>query len=137
MKSKFLLLIALVPLFLSSCVKSLEEEGVSIDNVTHFSYGGYTYQVHHDLGQMTWSSAQSACNNLVAYGHDDWFMPSMGEMQAARDAGLTWVVGWTSTFDEYYYDTYYYYCYDDSDGYRDFIGTATWAQAPICPMRKE
>lgn len=132
MKIKFLAIVASL-LLVSACVKNLEDEGVSIDNVTHFSYGGYTYQVHKDLGLMNWNNAQSRCGSLVAYGYDDWFMPSMGEMQAAHDAGLKWVEGWTSTLE--WWDsgyTPYYYCFNG--GY--FVGEYSFQLRPIYPMRK-
>lgn len=134
MKRQLLFSGIIASLLLSSCVKSLEDEGITINNVTHFSYGGYNYQVHHDLGQMSWHAAQDACDNLVAYGYDDWFMPSMGEMQAARDAGLTWVLGWTSTYyGQNMVNMYYYYPNNASS----FYSSEESSHHSICPMRKE
>lgn len=124
-------LVGMAALFLSSCVKSLEEEGVSIDNVTHFYYGGYNYQVHPDLGLMSWDSANVACRNLVAEGHDDWFLPTMGEMQAARNSGLYWVHGWTSTIES----PAYYYCFDEEED--DFIDWWEECLLSVFPMRRQ
>lgn len=130
-------IVSIATLFLSSCVKSLEYEGVSIDNVTHFLYGGYNYQVHPNLGLMSWDAANSACNNLVAEGHDDWFLPSMGEMKAARDIGLIWVHGWTSTIESPAENGFFafYYCFDEEDD--DFIDWGEEYLLSVFPMRKQ
>lgn len=63
----------------------------------------------------------------------------MGEMQAARDAGLTWVVGWTCTFsyyDDYYYYNVYYYYDNDHQCFDDYYYGGSY-QTSVCPMRKE
>lgn len=49
-------------------------------NLTTMQYGGYTYHIHPDLGGMTWSQANSACQNLVAYGYEDWYLPNKEEL---------------------------------------------------------
>ena len=49
-------------------------------------YGGYTYHIHPDLGGMQWQQGYDACENLVAYGYDDWFMPNKEELYAISDA---------------------------------------------------
>lgn len=43
-------------------------------------YGGYTYHIHPDIGGMTKAQGYDACENLVAYGFDDWYMPNKEEM---------------------------------------------------------
>ena len=46
---------------------------------------------------MNWDDANNACQELSAYGYDDWFLPSMGEFDAARTAGYIWYDIWSST----------------------------------------
>ena len=47
-----------------------------------FEFGGFTYHIHPDLGGMQWQQGFDACENLVAFGFDDWFMPNKEEMLA-------------------------------------------------------
>jgi hypothetical protein len=63
-----------------------------------FQYGGYTYCIYNDLGEMTWTAAKSACNSLV-YVFDDWYLPSFEEMKAMMQSNLvnTSIRYWTSS----------------------------------------
>ncbi len=75
-------------------------------------YGGYTYHIHPDLGGMTWKQAKSACENLMAYGYDDWYLPSKEEMLAIAKGISTMpkYTYWTSTNtsgSSWYYVVYY------------------------------
>lgn len=45
-------------------------------------YAGYTYHIHPDLGAMSWSAGNQACENLVAYGYSDWYLPDAEELIA-------------------------------------------------------
>ncbi len=69
-------------------------------------FGGYTYTIHPDLGSMTWEQANTACENLVAYGQNDWFLPNKEEMWSIYketnliQSGCTY---WTSTKGRYGY----------------------------------
>lgn len=49
------------------------------------NYAGYTYTIHPDLGGMTWSQANEACENLVADGYDDWYLPNKEEALAVAE----------------------------------------------------
>lgn len=91
-------------------------------------YGGYTYHIHPDLGSMTWEQAKNACENMVAYGYDDWYLPNKEELLAiaekttllnstqtywaARDgngqAGIVKMFGenWQGTTTDYYSRSY-------------------------------
>lgn len=140
MKYDINILWLLVPLLLSSCVKDLEDENISINNVNCFSYSGYTYKVHPSLSIMTWSEAKQACEDLVAFGYDDWFMPTMDEMNAARKIGFTFVEGWSSSpWTSSRYPGYYWAYYD---GYYDGPGwytepTTEGIKHSVVPMRKQ
>ena len=46
-----------------------------------FDFAGYLYHVYPDMGEMTWSSAKSACNNLVYAGFADWYLPNIEELR--------------------------------------------------------
>lgn len=97
MKKKVFVVLAIVSFLLSACVKDVEEEGVAPDFIPHFSYGGYTYYIHPSLGDMNWDDANKACQELTAYGYSDWFLPSMGEFDAARYEGYKWGDIWSSS----------------------------------------
>lgn len=75
-------------------------------------FGGYTYHVHPGLGSMQWSQAVAACDNLVAYGFDDWYLPNKEEMLAIAKEISTMpkYTYWTSTKtsgNSWYYVVYY------------------------------
>ena len=50
-----------------------------------FTFQGVTYKLSKDLGEMEWSNAKSACENLVLYGFSDWFLPSDEELKVAME----------------------------------------------------
>ena len=47
-----------------------------------FDFAGYLYHVYPDMGTMTWSQAMSACNGLSYGGYEDWYLPSIEELDA-------------------------------------------------------
>ncbi len=104
---------------------------VNSSRVAYFSlptmdFGGYTYHIHPDMGGMQWIQGEEACNNLVAYGFDDWFMPNKEEMLAIAkiENVLDKVIRyWTSSDagSPYYYFVYYNYGWDTSDAGRSNV----------------
>lgn len=48
-------------------------------------FGGYKYHIHPDLGGMQQQQGQRACEELVAYGFDDWFLPNKEELYAISE----------------------------------------------------
>ena len=49
-----------------------------------FTYGGQTYRVAPAASTtMTWSNANSYCNNLTLYGYSDWRLPTGAELSTA------------------------------------------------------
>ena len=57
------------------------EEHFSTDAFPNFQYGGETYQVAPDPGnKMSWSSANTYCNNLNIYGLSGWRLPTQDEL---------------------------------------------------------
>ena len=89
-------------------------------------YGGYLYKIYPDIGAMTWDEANTACENLVYGGYDDWFLPSLNELiQIMQTCMSGWKFGdgsdystslssgsayyWTSTFNDG--AGKYLYCY--------------------------
>lgn len=128
-----ILVIAFLPF--SACVKSVEEEGVSPDFIPHFSYGGYTYYIHPALGVMNWEDANNACKELTAYGYKDWFLPSMGEFDAARSAGYFWSDIWSSTPSSS--DDWYYVFRNDSYYSKEWVSYRSSNMFKVIPMRKQ
>lgn len=100
-------------------------------------YGGYTYHIHPDMGGMQWEQGYVACNNLVAYGFDDWFMPNKEEMWAICEK--TTLLNkqnhyWTSS----HYSSNYYYClyyYNNTRWRQDYY--YDYNRYHIIPVRRE
>ena len=58
-----------------------EEKHFTTEILPTFQYGGYTYYVAPDPGNsMTWSNANSYCNNLTVYGMSGWRLPTKDEL---------------------------------------------------------
>lgn len=58
-----------------------EEKSFTTNSFPTFQYGGYTYYVAPDPGsEMTWSMANSYCNNLTLMGMSGWKMPTRDEL---------------------------------------------------------
>jgi hypothetical protein len=78
---------------------------ISSSKLAYFSlpsmeFGGYVYRIYQDLGAMQWQQAKTACENLVAYGFEDWFFPNKEEMMAiATETNILdkKYIYWTST----------------------------------------
>lgn len=119
-----------------------ESVEVNSSRMAYFSlptmeFGGYTYHIHPDMGGMQWKQGFEACENLVAYGFDDWFMPNKEEMLAIsnlEDVLDSKIVYWTSSP---YSDLCYYIKLSSSgwyaawrDGYKDEI-------LHVIPVRKD
>ena len=101
-------------------------------------FGGYTYHIHHDMGGMQWQQGYEACENLVAYGFDDWFMPNKEEMLAiATETNLNSEnVYWTSSP---YGDSHYYVLLDGGDWNASAYGGGYYNTLVlhIIPVRKD
>lgn len=77
-------------------------------------YGGYTYHVHPDLGGMQWGQGNTACQELEAYGFDDWFMPNKEELLAVAEQTdvlnkefIYWSSSETSNSSSYHFGVFY------------------------------
>ena len=102
-------------------------------------YGGYTYHIHPDMGGMQWKQGYEACDNLVAYGFDDWFMPNKEEMLAIADLNILDkdIIYWTSSINDankgwYYYLEFINYLWYVNDNYP--YGTRVYH---VIPVRKD
>ncbi len=94
---------------------------ISPDKVAYFSlptmeYGGFIYHIYSDLGGMQWGQANSACDNMIAFGYNDWYMPNKEEMLVIADKISSinqsyeyWTTSYTSNFNgtKFYYFIYY------------------------------
>ena len=104
----------------------VSKENWDYKNLPSVEYGGYIYRIYPDIGAMTWTEANTACENLVYGGYDDWMLPETRDLLIhimtncktgwKTDAGNNYTSGssadyWTSqlysTF--YYYGCHYYY----------------------------
>ncbi|MCQ2077201.1 MAG: DUF1566 domain-containing protein [Bacteroidaceae bacterium] len=91
----------------------------SANNPYHLSVvtiNGVNYMIYpQDLGEMNWTSANSASNNLTAYGFSDWRLPSKDE--AALFSGnpsayslFTYQSYYWSSTQSHWESSYYYIC---------------------------
>ncbi len=64
---------------------SIESKGV----VSKFSHGGYVVYEENghglvvstkEIGNLPWEEAKKTCNNLVLNGYDDWYLPTIEEL---------------------------------------------------------
>lgn len=105
-------------------------------------YGGYTYTIHPDLGGMTWKQANTACENLLAEGYNDWYLPNKEEMLAIAektnvlDSGKRY---WTSTEVNSVYGEHYHVTYDSQTKKweTEFYGIHDDSILRTIPVRKE
>lgn len=93
-----------------------------------FTYGGQTYRVAPAASTtMTWSDANSYCNNLTLYGYSDWRLPTQSELSAmfyslTEMDGTQWASDQCEGFgDAYDYDFCHYaigggnvYCWNNN-----------------------
>jgi len=86
------------------CVHSNGAINLSDENgVWGFSFRGYDYQVMPDdlTGEYKWEEARDGCESLTIYGFDDWYLPSIDELdflynnRIALNMNGTWY--WSST----------------------------------------
>lgn len=59
-----------------SCSKKAEKPIV----ITHDNYKLYVYPENNG-GKMQWDNAVRLCDNLVAFGYDDWYLPNIDELK--------------------------------------------------------
>lgn len=108
-------------------------------SLTTMEFGGYTYHIHPDMGGMQWQQGYEACENLVAYGFDDWFMPNKEEMLAIAELDNILdkdIVYWTSSSNGGYYGGYYYCLYWSNFEWRksDYYSSNIYH---VIPVRKD
>ena len=121
-------------------------DAVEINNskLAYFSlpsmqYGGYTYHIHPDLGAMQWEQANAACESLVAYGYDDWYLPNKEELLAVATS-TTFLDKtkkyWSTTKIEHTHNCYIlYYSYSWTLDYIEFSYSGNLLST--IPVRKD
>lgn len=78
-------------------------------NLPTFTYNGHTYKVAPDPHTsyeeyISWTAANSYCNNLTAYGYSDWRMPTKAELETMYQNRVA-----IGGFIDYYHIGLYYY----------------------------
>ncbi len=105
-------------------------------------YGGYTYHIHPDMGGMQWQQGYEACENLVAYGFDDWFMPNKEEMLAIAEKDTILqqsYIYWTCS-NTVYDNRYWYIMYKYDSGWlcsSSYDSSNTSHIHNVIPVRKD
>lgn len=113
------------------------KENWDYKNLPSVEYGGYIYRIHPDMGSMTWNEANTACQNLVYGGYDDWTLPETKDILIhimtnctvgwKNDDGSEWSPEQNTSFSAQYWTSqsnvtsgvlYYYCCYY----YKDYGG---------------
>ena len=74
---------------------AITQEQAEYASLRTMTYSGYTYKIKF-IGSFAWSAGKSACNNLEFGGHDDWFMPNIGEVQKILETYNVWNITSTS-----------------------------------------
>ena len=125
----------------SSGVVYGEEKSFTTEKFPTFQYGGYTYYVAPDPGNsMTWSAANSYCNNLSLEGMSGWRMPTRDElvqMYAERKSiGYFYCKYWSSTSN----GSNQHWCVDFNDYYHsngDLISENNDYPLHVRPIRRK
>ena len=92
---------------------TISKDNLDYANLPSVQYGGYTYRLYPDMGKMTWSAANSACENLNYGGYSDWYLPTQEELPNLIQIQT---VGWM--FD------------GTTNAYGDFM-TTYWSSTPV------
>ena len=85
------------------------------DTLPTFKYGGHTYKVAPVANNtLSWSDANTYCNNLTLYGYTDWRLPTIDELlQMYNDRntikGFGTLTYWSSTKNDKYACLVYFY----------------------------
>ena len=130
-----------------------EEVSFTTEVFPTFQYGGHTYQVAPGLDtRVSWSSANSYCNNLTLYGFSGWRLPTKDEllqMYAEKDniggfhteyyttnANMSWY--WSSTADHYGINhmKYYSVCFHTGAVYSFEDGGGAYDNCNVRPIRR-
>lgn len=106
-----------------------------------FSFNGHTYKVAPDPGTlMTWTNANSYCQNLTLYGYSDWRLPTKEELlQMCTDKASiggfgTSDSGWKNVWSSTATSSYYYFVkMNDCSTVTESGGYTKWVR----PIRME
>ena len=130
----------------------VSKENWDYKNLPAIEYGGYIYRLYPDMGAMTLSNAETACENLVYGGYDDWMLPETKDLLVhimtnckigwKTASGETWTTGGT-TYTAWYWTSqktnsgsYVYYCVDIQGPNVKFDSYAGGSSLRVRPIRK-
>lgn len=105
-------------------------------------FGGYTYHIHSDLGSMQWEQGNNACENLMAFGYDDWYLPNKEEMfSVAMNTNILnqSYLYWTSSHYHRatYGECYYWLVYNTPQGWSTEDDVVRMYMRHVIPVRKD
>ena len=86
-----------------------------------FAFNGHTYRVAPDphtsyVEYISWTAANTYCENLTAYGYSDWRMPTIEELETMYQ-NRNIIGGFIDSQITGYYYNNYYSCYHSSTSY--------------------
>ena len=124
----------------------ISKQNLDYRNLPSFEYGGYTYRLYNDMGNMSWDAAETTCQSLNYAGYDDWFLPDIDELRAAWSATKEgWKIEAYDTYSTYveFYAGYWsasesssghYYAYLSRRVYSNNNSTYDFSQSPSLDM---
>lgn len=64
-----------------SANRVISNENLLYEQLPTMRHAGQLYHIYPDMGSMAWQNAYNACEQLVYAGYDDWYLPSIEELQ--------------------------------------------------------
>ena len=89
----------------------INNENLGYKNMPSLTYGAYIYHLYPVQGNLTWDDANNFCNSITYCEFNDWYMPSLSEMQVLLSLckeGWTHDGGFVLSVDDHHVTDYYW-----------------------------